>query len=68
MATVSYQNNTEYNHCHFKQEFSSELVSKELKHLAAILHLYARGVDFYELNKKIWLFSKRKGKYVLLHF
>ena len=53
MATVSYQNNTEYNHCHFKQEFSSELVSKELNHLAAILHLYARGVDFYELNKKI---------------
>ena len=29
-----------------------ELVSKELNHLAAILHVYAGGVDFYEVEKK----------------
>ena len=38
-----------------------ELVSKELNHLAAILHVY----DFYEV-KKI-LFFKKKGE-ILLHF
>ena len=34
-----------------------ELVSKELNHLAAILHVYARGFDFYEG----FFFQKEKG-------
>ena len=34
-----------------------ELVFKELNHLAAILHVYARGFDFYEV-KKIIIFQK----------
>jgi hypothetical protein len=39
-------------------------LSKELNHLAAILHVYAGGVDFYEVKKKYhYYFSKRKGKY-----
>jgi hypothetical protein len=39
-------------------------VSKELNHLAAILHVYAGGFDFYEVKKKYYYyFSKRKGKY-----
>ena len=29
-----------------------ELVSKELTHLAAILHVYAGGFDFYEVKKE----------------
>ena len=37
-----------------------ELVSKELNHLAAILHVYAGGVDFYEVEKNI-NFQKEKG-------
>ena len=37
-----------------------ELVSKELNHLAAILHVYARGFDFYEV-KNIIIFHKEKG-------
>ena len=41
-----------------------ELVSKELNHLAAILHVYARGFDFYEL--KMLFFEKERE--VLLHF
>ena len=45
--------------------FFLELVSKELNHLAAILHVYA-GVDFYEV-KKILLFFKKKRE-ILLHF
>ena len=32
-----------------------ELVSKELNHLAAILHVYAGGVEFYEVKKKIFV-------------
>ena len=35
-----------------------ELVSKELYHLAAILHVYAGG-----LKKKCYYFSERKRKY-----
>ena len=29
-----------------KDEYVLELVSKELNHLAAILHVYARGLNF----------------------
>ena len=36
-----------------------ELVSKELNHLAAILHVYAGGLIFMKLEK-------RKGKYFIL--
>ena len=38
-----------------------ELVSKELNHLAAILHVYARGFDFYEVKKNLIIFQKEKG-------
>ena len=41
-----------------------ELVSKELNHLAAILHVYARGLIF--IVKKILLFRKKRE--ILLHF
>jgi len=39
-----------------------ELVSMELNHLVAILHVYARGwgFDFYEVRKKI-VFQKENG-------
>ena len=37
-----------------------ELVSKELNHLAAILHVYARGLNFMEFKKICYYFSKRK--------
>jgi hypothetical protein len=40
-----------------------ELVSKELNHLAAILHVYAGGLIFMKLKKNCYYFSKRKGKY-----
>jgi hypothetical protein len=42
-----------------------EFVSKELNHLAAILHVYAGGLNF--MKEKIiifcYYFSKRKWKY-----
>ena len=41
---------------------SLELVSKELNHFAAILHVYAGSLIFCEVKKKYY-FSKRKGKY-----
>ena len=42
-----------------------ELVSKELNHLAAILHVYAGGFEFYEVKMIFfcYYFSKRKWKY-----
>ena len=42
-----------------------ELVSKELNHLAAILHVYAGGLNFMKL-KKMLLFEKKME--ILLHF
>ena len=42
-----------------------ELVSKELNHLAAILHVYTGGLHF--LKKKMLLFLKKKME-ILLHF
>ena len=39
-----------------------ELVSKELDHLAAILHVYAGDLNFTK-KKKWYYFSKRKWKY-----
>ena len=40
-----------------------ELVSKELNHLVAILHVYAGGFEFYEVKKKIFviIFQKENG-------
>jgi hypothetical protein len=39
-----------------------ELVSKELNHLAAILHVYARqGFDFLEVRKYCYYIKKEKG-------
>ena len=39
-----------------------ELVSKELNHLAAILHVYAGSLNFYKVRKKIIIiFQKEKG-------
>ena len=43
-----------------------ELVSKELNHLAAILHVMP-GFEFYEVKKKLSLFFKKKME-ILLHF
>ena len=43
-----------------------ELVSKELNHLAAILHVYAGGLHFMK-KKKLLLFLKKKME-ILLHF
>ena len=42
------------------QDLEIELVSKELNHLAAILHVYARGLNFFLF---CYYFSKRKWKY-----
>jgi hypothetical protein len=47
-------------------EFMVELAFKELNHLAAILHVFTGGVDFYEV-KKILLFFKKKRE-ILLQF
>ena len=38
-----------------------ELVSKELNHLAAILHVYARGLIFWKLKNVVIIFQKEKG-------
>ena len=40
--------------------YKLELVSKELNHLAAILHVYARGFDFYQVKKNIIIFQNEK--------
>ena len=42
-----------------------ELVSEELNHLAAILHVYAGGVDFYEVKKNC-IFQKENGNTLTL--
>ena len=47
--------NLDYNHMYWL-----ELVSKELSHLAAILHVYARGLIFWKL-KNVIIFQKEKG-------
>ena len=37
-----------------------ELVSEELNHLAAILHVNAGGLyDYYEVKKKLYFFKKK---------
>ena len=38
-----------------------ELLSKELNHLAAILHVYAGGLICYEVKKNIIIFQKENG-------
>ena len=45
-----------------------ELVSKELNHLAAILHIYARVFDFYEVFFFFQLLFFKKKREILLHF
>ena len=45
-----------------------ELVSKELNHLAAFLHVYAGGLNFMKYKKKILLLFYRKKMEILLHF
>jgi hypothetical protein len=47
-----------------------ELVSKELNHLAAILHVYAVGLNFMKNFIFCYYFSKRKWKffYTFNHF
>ena len=40
-----------------------ELVSKELNHLEAILHVYAGGLNFMKKKENRNYFSKRKRKY-----
>ena len=44
-----------------------ELVSKELNHYAAILHVYAGGLNFMKYKKKLSLFFKKKME-ILLYF
>ena len=44
-----------------------ELVSKELNHLAAILHVYAGGLIFMKYFFFLLLFLKKKME-ILLHF
>ena len=42
-------------------------MSKELNHLAAILHVYAGGFEFYEVKKKIVIiFQKENGNTITL--
>ena len=44
--------------------FNIELVSKELNHLAAILHVYAGGLNFMKKKKKkkiVIIFQKENG-------
>ena len=43
--------------------FGLELVSKELNHLAAILHVYAGGLNFMKKKKKkiVFIFQKENG-------
>ena len=57
-------------HCsygfHSLEALLLELVSKELNHLAAILHAYAGGLNFMN-KKKLLLFFKKKME-ILLHF
>ena len=36
-------------------------MSKELNHLAAILHVYAGGFVFYEVKKNVTIFRKENG-------
>ena len=36
-------------------------MSKELNHLAAILHVYAGGFEFYEVKKNVIIFQKENG-------
>ena len=38
-----------------------ELVSKELNHLAAILHVYASGLNFMKWKKIVIIFQKENG-------
>ena len=47
-----------------------ELVSKELNHLAAILHVYAGGLNFMKWKKKFLLlfFKKKMETEILVHF
>ena len=45
-----------------------DLVSKELNHLAAILHAYAGGFEFYEVKKKIFFKKKIEIFYTFYHF
>ena len=44
-----------------------ELVSKELNHLAVILHVYAGNLNFMKLKKNLLSFFKKK-MVILLHF
>ena len=45
-----------------------ELVSKELNHLLAILHVYAGGLNFMKLKRKFLLLFFKKIMEILLHF
>ena len=52
----------------FKIGILLELVSKELNHLAAILHVYAGGMNFMKYKKKKMLLFFKKKMEILLHF
>ena len=54
--------------CNCGKKSLKQLVPKELNHLAAILHVYAGGLNFMkEKKKKLLLFFKKKME-ILLHF
>ena len=53
----------------FTNETNLELVSKELNHLAAILHVYAGGLIFMKWKtKKYYILFFKKKREILLHF
>ena len=49
-----------------QDEVGIELVSKELNHLAAILHVNARGLNFKKKKKTLLCFKEKME--ILLHF
>ena len=49
-------------------EVKLELVSKELNHLAAILHVYAGVWSLWSKKKMFWLLFFKKKMEILLHF
>ena len=61
-ASKGSKNNLKSSNMFIKAVFKVQLVSEELNHLAAILHVYAGGLNFMKL-----LFFKKKME-ILLHF
>ena len=54
------QSGTNFPWLGFQKETDLELVSKELNHLAAMLHVYAGGLILMKYKKNLLLFFKKK--------